>query len=355
LYPQPEGSSFRLRTFALRRMWGVGFGAVLLGVLGLGASRTQAERQPGWLQSYRVPSACPSASSFRQQVEQRLARVLDALGRARVSVAISRDDSSGAGPARWRSELTIGEQAEPATSTEVADASCAALVQALALMVALHVDATPAATTTSLEPALADAREPAQPIDRHASALASAASPKQLRFGAAVLGSVRSALGPDPALGFGVGVTLQWAQAGVWAPWLEVSASHLATGEVARPGGTAMRFDALLADARLCPLRAIGTEALWLRPCIDLEAGQLTGRGSGNGLVRAEQRRTPWLTPGASLRAAVIPLGGPLQLSAAFGASFPLFRHEFYFAPNIEGFSVPRVGWNSSGQAAWLF
>jgi hypothetical protein len=342
-----EQSSIRLRNVASR--WACVLGGVLLG---LAASEARAESESGWLESYRAPSACPPASSFRDQVEQRLSRELGALGRARVSVAIFRDGSSDEGSLLWRSELTIGE---PATSTEVADGSCAALVQALALVVALHVDAAPEPATPAIASLAPDETELAQPIDRPVASPARAAGTKQFRVGAGVLVSVQSPLGPEPALGVGVGVTLQWAQSGVWAPRIELSASRLATGEVASARETAMRFDALLASASLCPVRGLGTEAFWLRPCLDLEAGQLTGRGSGRTLVRGESSRTPWLAPGASLRAAVAPWDGPIQLSAGFGASFPVFRHEFYFAPNIEGFRVPPVGWNGSGQAAWLF
>jgi hypothetical protein len=124
---------------------------------------------------------------------------------------------------------------------------------------------------------------------------------------------------------------------------------------VTRQEEVAIRFDSLLANVSVCPLRGIGTEALWLRPCLDLEAGRLTGHGSGRAVARGEPRRTPWLAVGTSLRAAIVPFGGPIQLGAALGASLPLFRHEFYFSPGIEGFSVPSVGWNGSAQAAWLF
>jgi hypothetical protein len=348
LRPHHEPALFRLRTLAWGRHLGLALPALV--VLGL-APEARAEGEAGWLESYRAPSACPPASSFREQVEQRLSGDLDALARARVSVAILQDRSSGAGRPLWRSELSLGQPGQPATSTEVADGSCGALVQALALVLALRLDAAPEPETRATVPAASEAPS----VDRGPEA-GRAAESRLLRVGAAVLGSVRSPLGPEPALGVGVGVTLQWAETGRWAPRLEVSASRLATGEVALPRETTVRFDALLATASLCPARLLGSEAFWLAPCVELEAGQLTGNGGGRSLVAlAEPSRAPWLAAGASLRAAAIPWGGPIELSAGFGASFPLLRHEFYFAPNIEGFSVPAVGWNGSGQAAWLF
>ena len=349
--PHHEPALFRLRTFACGSLWRLGVALPALVVLGLATPEAGAEGEPGWLESYRAPPACPPAWSFREQVEQRLSGDLDALSRVRVSVTILQDRSSDTVRPLWRSELSLGQPGQPATSTEVADGSCGALVQALALVVALRVDAAPDPETLATVPAPSEA----PPIDRGALPTGVPES-RPFRVGAAVLGSVRSPLGPEPALGVGLGVTLQWAQADFWAPRLEVSASRLETGEVERPRETTVRFDALLASASLCPVRLLGSEAFWLRPCVELEAGQLTGRGGGRSLVgRAEASRAPWLAAGASLRAAAIPWAGPIELSAGFGASFPLLRHEFYFAPNIAGFSVPVVGWNGSGQAAWLF
>lgn len=321
--------------------------ALVLG--GLVAFAAHAEAASTWLESYRAPTSCPSADRFREQVEIRLSGTLDALAQTRVAVAVSRVASED-GELLWRSVMTVGGHGEPGAKSEVADGSCAALVEAMALVVALHVDAVPRS-----EPVLALDEPTLSPRARPSTAADGGVSAETLRFGAGVLGGVRSALGPEPALGLGVGVTLEWAGSGVWAPRLELSALYLQTDPARLPGETAVRFEALLASSSLCPVRGLGSDAAWVRACLDLEAGQLTGHGSGRALVRSEQRSAPWLASGASLRAGLSPFGRPLQLGAALGASFPLFRHEFYFAPNIEGFRVPSAGWAGSAQAAWMF
>ena len=103
-------------------------------------------------------------------------------------------------------------------------------------------------------------------------------------------------------------------------------------------------------------MRLLGGDAWSLRPCLDLELGQLTGFGSGRAVVGQAPRRSPWLGAGASLRLHVTPFRvAPVQLGAALGANLPAYRHEFYFSPDIEGFAVPLLAWNTAATLAWSF
>jgi hypothetical protein len=352
LYRQRTLPSFSERAFACR--WFFSFGLLVLGS-GVLPSAANAETPPAWLGSYRAPAGCPSASRFRDRVEQRLSGALEALGRARVSIEIARRDANQTERGGWISQLTIGAAGAKTTTSEVTDTSCSALVEALALLVALRIDSAPEPATAAFELRLPSAPEPGAPVDVPRRTETGGESAEVYRIGAVLLGGIRSAMGPEPALGLGAGVTLEYGHGELWAPWFELSVWRLETSEVALEGGATVRFTSLLASASACPVRLLGTAAFWLRPCLDLDAGALTGNGSGSTVVQAEPRRAPWLAFGPSVRVAATPFGGPIRLGAALGASLPLLRHEFYFSPNIEGFSVPWVGWNGSVGAEWLF
>ena len=280
--------------------------------MALCASEALAEVPSGWLQSYEAPSTCPSEASFREQVEQRLARSPEAFGRVRVSVGISRDISgqSGASPSgsvAWHAALRLTDLEQRTTTHHVVDPSCAALVRALALLVALGADAAPQAEPPAREwaPRSVGAEGGAEGrVDAPHAPSGHGVAGEALRIGAAVSGSVRSALGPEPALGFGVGATLQWAGEGRWAPRLELSLSHLESPKVELATEAALHFEALLVSASACPVRLFGAEDWALRPCVDVEAGQLTGYGSG---ARGRRRRT---APRAMARRRVVPAGG---------------------------------------------
>jgi hypothetical protein len=277
-----------------------------------------------------------------------------------VSVSISpqisaANGASGRGPAGWLAALEVTDLEQRTARHEVADPSCSSLVHALGLLVALRADAAPAARPPAelAAPGPAGVGEPAAPVD--APSDPKRRGPAALRVGAVVSANARSALAPEVALGFGLGVALEWAGEGAWAPRLELSLSQLESSALQLPGEAAMQFEALLVSASACPVRLLGTPDVSLRPCVDLEVGKLTGEGSGLAVSGAEPRRAPWLGAGLSLRAHLRPWGGPVQLGAALGASLPLYRHEFFFAPDIQGFEVPLVGWNGAGTLAWLF
>jgi hypothetical protein len=285
----------------------------------------------------------------------------------RVSVDISPDisepsvpgaPSSPASGAAWHAVLRLTDLEQHTVTHEVEDSSCSALVRALGLLVALQADAAPEPKPSGV--ALAPARfgadsSAAAPFDATVSRAAREKEADAFQVSAVVLARYHGALAPEPAVGIGVGAALEWAGEGWWVPRFELSLARLGSAAMQLPGEVTLRFDALLASVSACPLRVLGGQTWALWPCADLEVGQLTGHGGGRAVVRAEPRRAPWLAPGLSLRAHVAPFGGPVQLGTAVGASVPLYRHDFFFAPDLEGFAVPPVGWNAAGTLAWLF
>lgn len=330
----------------------------MLACIGSWASEAQAET-PRWLGAYEVHAACPSRASFEERVGRRVAGSPDVLERLRVAVAIQREARAhGAvedGAATWRAVLRVTDLEQHTATHEVADPSCSALVDALSLLVALSGDAAPrpAPAASELPATLEGEASAAMDSPTHESGHKAGAA---FGAGVAVVTSVRSGVGPTPSLGIGVGGALEWSTEGWWAPRVELSLSRFESSEVRLPGDVEMRFVALFAVASACPLRLLGADAWSLRPCLDLELGQLTGLGSGRAVVGQVPRRSPWLAAGASLRLHVVPLRvAPLQLGAALGASLPAYRHEFYFSPDIEEFVVPSVAWNAAATLAWSF
>ena len=302
-------------------------------------------------------AACPARTSFEERVEHRVAGSPDTLERVRVAVTITREagaNGSNEGDA-WRAVLRVTDIARHTATHEVVDPSCSALVDALGLLVALSGDAAP-------RPEPAVVKRPAT-LEGEITAVVDSPDPGRnetaddaLGVAVAVVTSLRSGVGPAPSLGIGVGGALDWAADGWWAPRIELSLSRLESSEGQLPGGVEMRFVALLAVASACPLRLLGADAWSLRPCLDLELGQLTGFGSGRAVVGQAPRRSPWLGAGASLRLHVTPFRvAPVHLGAALGANLPAYRHEFYFSPDIEGFVVPSLAWNAAATLSWSF
>jgi hypothetical protein len=328
-------------------------------VAGLGwASSARATTGRNWLERYDVAESCPSESTFRGLVQQRLVDSGDALERLRVRVDISRPARSGSLIGRLRVDDAAGRRLE----REVADPSCAALVHALSLVVALSTDESAPAAGAGVGARLA----PRKPGDEWGdapdpfAAVSVDQSPPERRdpfaVGPLVLASLQSALAPEPLIGVGLGVAFEWGVDGPWSPRLEITGVRFAGPEATLSDGLlSSRFDAWIGSTSVCPLRLGSGEPWSLRPCLDVDAGRLTATGSGRGVLSPQQRHAPWASSGLSLRAAVAPFGGPVQLGATLGGFLPLFRHEFYFAPDIEAFEVPAAGWRASARAAVAF
>jgi hypothetical protein len=321
-------------------------------------SSARGETRRDWLEQYDVLANCPNESAFRMLVQQRLVDSGEALERLRVRVDISRRAGSGSLIGSLRVDDAAGRHLE----REVADPSCTALVHALSLVVALSTDDSASAPGTAvgaqppprqLGDDWGEAPDPfaPEPLDQR---------PPERRdsfaLGPLVIASLQSALAPEPLLGVGLGAAFEWEAAGPWSPRLEVAGVRFERSEATLSSGLLLtRYEAWIGSASLCPLRLGSGEPWSLRPCADLDAGRLTASGSGRGVISPQQRHAPWASTGLSLRAAVAPFSGPVQLVATLGGFLALFQHEFYFAPDIEAFEVPAFGWRASARAALAF
>lgn len=194
------------------------------------------------------------------------------------------------------------------------------------------------------------AAEPALDVAPPASA-----APESVRLGPALYVMLQNAATPDPELGFGAALSLDWPARGYWAPTLHVGAYRVQSREQSvGAAGIQARFELIAAHAVACPLR-LPARGIWsLRPCVELDVGELAGAGEGIGLMRITDREGLWASSALSLRGEIEPWA-PLAISASVGAVLPWTRHEFYFFPDTVAFRVPELGFRGTLAGALLF
>lgn len=318
-----------------------------------------AHAAPGaadWLDRYVVVSGCPDEGVFRAAVQRRVSGPLDAaLQGQRLGVTIERFAASGS--ESLSGQLRVTDATGFTSAREIQGNSCAEVVEALSLVAALSGQAMSSGLThdapLSRAPSVAE-RLDAEPQDRSPPRVAEAPA-EAVRLGPAVFVVMQSAAAPRPALGAGLGLSMEWPRVGRWAPWLQVGAYQLRGGEIPlRDTGVRAHFDLLAAHAVACPLRLPARGAWSLQPCADLDLGRLTGSGAGSAVLRATPRAAWWASTGLALRAEVTPWG-PVRISTSLGFTLPWNRHEFVFAPDTVAFRVPALGWRGAFSGALMF
>jgi hypothetical protein len=309
---------------------------------------------PAWLAGYRVAATCPDAHAFRSAVERRRARPTTAADdgiRSSVEITSSRSPVAYSGAI----EVSLGGEH---TRREVAGAACAEVVEALSLIAAMALDAGAGSADVERGPRVEasasaesdDARDREQPAPEPAPDTF-----QDLVLGAGALAIAHGAAAPRTAWGAGVGLALEWT-ARAWQPALLVSAFRATGGDVLLAGGAARaRFELLAGAAQLCPLRVPGRGRWALRPCLELELGQLSGTSSGSAVRGAATRSGVWSSGGLGLRGDV-GVWGPLRISASISAVAPLARHEYSFSPDATtAFRVPALSLRATGLVGVFF
>lgn len=316
----------------------------------------RAEPLQRWLARYTAEAGCPGEREFREALESRLGRSPeDALGQVRLTVALSRAPGAQA----WRGQLDVTDTAHLTTTREVEDASCEAVVHALTLVAALsgtaqgdeqaEPDPSESGPPSLTEPGVAD------PEDTLRAPAPTRSDAPRAAVGGVVLAVMQSALAPRASMGVGLGVAFEWARGEAISPWFQLAITRLeAPLERLDEGDVTTRFEAVLLTSTACPMTLRARGGWWLRPCLDLDIGRLTAAGAGRAVADAAERNALWLSTGLSLHAGVL-AWGPLELSAALGASAPLARHEFFFSPDIEVFRVPGLSFRGTTALALMF
>ncbi|HKO91463.1 MAG TPA: hypothetical protein VJU61_09945, partial [Polyangiaceae bacterium] len=239
---------------------------------------------------YRAPSSCPDASRWRAALAARVSEDEARLLAQQVRVHITQH-----GSARYTG--TLASTGSGSLEREVRGQTCVEVVEALALVAVLTraVDTAPAlpaaedgwALTRAQELALAEAEPlPAPaPVQR-----------RRLHWGLSAFTWFGAPSTPEPSLDYGLGVHGEWSGS-AWQPWLMLGAYTGPPQRVRAPGGTAeARFRHFALQVVGCPWRFPRSAALALRPCLDLDVGQLSGEGIG--VAGARRRSWPWLSAG---------------------------------------------------------
>lgn len=291
---------------------------------------------------YEAPEACPPASAFRAGVDGRTGRAQwVAPGAETVTLEVVVEVSDGGAQGR----LVVRERGRPPPAPrEVADATCATVVDALALVAALAIDPQaslapsapgPLAPPATAPPPPEDAglTEPrddvieapagpivdAGPIADAGPIVAPPTSPAWRWSLGAQLG-LTSALGPGALQVQPIYVDVRRVEA-TWTPSLHLGFAVLVPRDVTSAVGSAelTRFAGQLG---LCPV-GLDVEGFRLAPCAGIELGMLEARG-----LTVDNPRTArelWAGALLTLRSSAR-VGGPVSIDVEAGAAIPFTR-----------------------------
>jgi hypothetical protein len=308
---------------------------------------------------YHAPAGCPGAGDFLNRVQSRTERArLGAPGElARTFVVEVRQDERGASA---RLDFTDARGAPVVRA--VRGETCDEVVNAIALVTALAIDAEPvesaaAAPAAPPAPAVAQARASGRARAEPERRALPAPEPHAAVASAGMETGLESWLGPSPALAVGA-----FAEIGAYAGASGRLTLLVATSSalVAPPPGVegAFRradFVAALARAEGCPVAAVMGWGFRVVPCVALGVGALRGAGVEGTVEPTRSDTMLWADLVPTLR-----LDWTLADSLVFFAQgelgVPLVRHTFYFeGPRQDVFVVPALGGGGALGMAWRF
>jgi len=271
--------------------------------------------------AWNAPPECPTQRDVLEEIHRRLGGT-PAPGRSRLraSGTVQRE-----GDGRYRVHLTT-DVGGVGGDKELDDASCSALTDAAALVLALTFDPEAvAAASASPRPPGQAAPVPAisLPSSRLAAPDRSAATAEPgWHVGAHLAADGALGVLPGVALGLGAGASLLVSRlrAELGFAWFPTRTGQLQNHS--GPGGGDFKLVAGSAAGCFAALRA----PVELGPCLGLDAGVMSAegrdaprKGSGTGV---------WLAPFA-MGLAVAPLTDVIGLRAEVGAEVPIFRNHF--------------------------
>lgn len=319
--------------------------ALLCTLCAFGSSRTAYAAASQLAVAYRAPQSCPNRAEFLRQIELRLSQpsaTLVARGAPRFAATVRLQGGAA------RGTLVVIARDGTRSVRLVPGRSCAEVVAAMALISALTLD--PNASTAPLHPATR-----AQPRNVPARRTHSEPSHAGWHFGLGIRLSVASAVAPHAVLAGEPLITVDDDSGRLLAPEFRLAALRSTTATVTKSLGEAT-FNWTAARLSVCPVRWPARSALALRPCALMDLGVL--EGSGVLTHQPSSAGALWIAPGVAARLSFSPLP-PLSFELEGGATFPLERDSFFFAPNTPdnvAFQVPRVGVVASvGVVARLF
>lgn len=337
---------------------------------------------------YRGLSECPDAATLRAAVGRRLAGDWEAspgeLAR-RIDIVVSRVGDG------YVATIELLDAQGRRLRRAVRGRDCGDVVNGIALVTALAIEARLDEAVDSSEPVTAAGSAPDSPGDSppnsaqnpmppapsppapvgttpasapvavapvassgvppEGAASASEEASTLLAWRAGLRAGVLTGIGPQLAPGLSLAGTLE-----LGAARFGLSLVGFSSGRVTEAGVEA-RFDLLAARIEGCPMAFDVAGPLSLEPCVSFEAGALSGRGYSDPptVDEGQSGRSPWLAPGGLAR--LVGSFGQLVVELEGSARFPLIREEFYVLSESEGgddlrASVYRVPVTSFGAAA---
>ncbi len=291
---------------------------------------------------YEAPDGCPDASEFERRVRARIVRARLAepneMARTFRVIVQSKPERSVA-----RVQFVDADGAE--VSRTIGADTCTEVVDAIALVTALAMEARAGAEQTAPNASEPPPLEPAPPPP--ARAIEPAAPPRaterELRWDAGL--GLTLASGYAPSLAPGLRLFVEAAPS-FWS--VRLSATHSDSGKVSVEGRRArLRYWGGRLEG--CPIRVALGDWLFGSPCAGIDGGALEGQGlPSEGIVATREVTEPWLA--AALIARIqAEIERFLLVEAELDARFPLFRHEFVFErPVRELHQVPVVAFGAA-------
>jgi hypothetical protein len=294
------------------------------------ATSVKAQEIVDFRVDYAAPDQCPDATQFTALVTGRTERAKPSQAPGAVRVEVRIETAAGND---GRVKVT-GSGREP-IERSVRGASCAEIVDALALITALQLDPEASSEVRREEPPPAKPTPPSPP----------APPPKARVKDDGLVWSFDAALGlipfdstlPGPDLGFAASAGAS-SEGRLFAPEAFVYARRT-TGDVGRGEGRG-EFSILAFGVLGCPVRTPARGQLAFRPCAGFELGALSAAGVG--LVLEKKETTLWIAPLVAVR-------GEWQFTPTFFASgtlgvrFPLLRQHYFFESGENVHDIPRV------------
>lgn len=285
--------------------------------------------------AYDAPAECPSGDVFAAEVRARAPRSAS-LGTSSLVVTITAAWEPG-GEGRFEGRVMLRDGNGSAPSRAVRADSCAEVVRALALAVAMTFDPDESPAEATVD---AGAVPPPERVRE-----TPAPAPASLHFRAGVRAGVESGVGPllAPALGGFVELDARRLS-------LRVGVAHAASPTVERSVGAA-GFGRTTGMVDACPLRwRAGSVAS--AACAAFEVGTLTS--TGRDTISPESTTRPWIAAGVAGRLAWEPLAR-LVIEVEGRGSFPLVRDRFVFRPSEEVFETPILAFSAALTAGVRF
>jgi hypothetical protein len=328
-----------------------------------GRARAAPEPAPYQL-TYDAPAECPGRDEVVGHLRSFAPTTTFAEGASAAAVRLVVESA----PQPVASILIVRPGQADATRT-VPATSCAELVEAAALVIAILIDpeaanragaagadasagARPQALVRETPTGARPTKPRSEPISNSGRAPRDARAPSDSErwyFGAEGLVGVTWVMAPRATLDTGFGARAESGNAGVFSPWFLLS-GHRAQSPDVRFGNASASFQLLSGQLRSCPLRAWIRPWVWLAPCARVELGRLEAQGSASRTSRSPA--ILWAAAGVFGRAEL--RLGAANLAAEAGAIFP-FRHDTYhFDPSgAPVFTLPTAAF-SAGIAAGL-